>query len=84
MDEVYETLELIKQNNFYQEYTTFFLNSTLFIRNIDIQELEKKYVCKISINNRTYLCDNIGVVDISGIRYIDFDDDMWTMMNKGL
>ena len=84
MNELYKILNLIKQNKFYPEYTEFLLNSPLIIRNIDIHKLEKQYVCKISINKKTYLCDNIGVVDLSGTRYIDFDDNIWTMMNKGL
>ena len=35
-------------------------------------------------NSKTYYCDIIGVLDINNIRYIDFDDNCYTMENKGI
>ena len=35
-------------------------------------------------NSKTLRCDNIGVVDVNDKRYIDFDDNKYTMTNKGV
>ena len=35
-------------------------------------------------NPRTYLCNNISVIDINNKRYIDFDDEEWELINKGI
>jgi hypothetical protein len=35
-------------------------------------------------NKKTMLFDNIGIIDLNKIRYIDFDDGVYTMMNKGI
>ena len=39
---------------------------------------------KAYYNYRTLLCDTIGVIDMDNHRIIDFDDNYFTMMNKGI
>jgi hypothetical protein len=35
-------------------------------------------------NPRTKLCNNISVIDINNNRFIDFDDEYWELINKGI
>mgnify|MGYP001223110362 CR=1 FL=1 len=70
------------------KYTEFKLNKPI---NISTDE-SKKMLLNLNLkknteayyNNRTMSCDSIGVVDVSGKRIIDFNDDLWDYTNKGI
>ena len=77
------------------ENTKHFLTYTEFPlkQNIDMStDIMKELV--ISLNNKkqtsayynsvTKTCDMIGVVDINNVRTIDFEDNIFTLMNKGI
>ena len=44
--------------------------------------LQKNTICLY--NPKTLECDIIGVVDINNVRYIDFDDNIFTLTNKSI
>jgi hypothetical protein len=70
----------------FKKYTEFKLKNKINIKNfmylIDKLKLEKNV--NIEYNTRTYLCDVIGIIDLNGIRYYDFDDEYWSLINKGI
>jgi hypothetical protein len=77
--------EISQENNFLK-YKEFKLNKYYKI-NDNIKLLEMINSFKNSIvyyNNKTKQFNNIGVIDINGLRYYDFDDDIYTMTNKGI
>ena len=79
-------LEKIDNIKFFSEYTEFRLKSRINILDfkniINKINLQKNTICLY--NPKTLECDIIGVVDINNVRYIDFDDDTFTMLNKGI
>ena len=79
-----EILDASKEIERFTKYVEFPLKTAVSVQHVDTTILEKEYGAKIIVNKKTYLCDNIGIVDIDGTRYIDFDDNQWTMMNKGM
>ena len=90
MEEIHEILNKIKQTTNFPEYTEFFLNKVYNLngnkelKNI-INEGNRDIKSRVYLyNKRTHLFNIIGVVDIDNIRYIDFDDDWYTMTNKGI
>ena len=60
---------------FLEHFLIMFLKHENLLRN-------RPYCLYFSYNSS--IVDNIGVIDIYGKRYIDFDDDMFTMINKGI
>lgn len=82
-------LEKIKNKNLiFRNYTEFLLKKTLNIKNNHIKDVinnfnkESNIICLY--NKKTYVADLIGVVDINNVRYIDFDDNQFTLTNKGI
>ena len=81
-------LNNIKTTDKYEKYVSYPLVKSIKIdkpnyKNI-INEINRMPNMKCYYNGLTRMCDNIGVVDINNIRIIDFDDDMYTMTNKGI
>ena len=75
----------IKNIRCFMEYTEFKLEKSYSIHEIkDILKHLKKENVEILYNNISKKFDNIGVIDINNKRYYDFDDNIWTMHNKGL
>lgn len=84
MDEILKEIEKVKNFSNYKEYK---LLEYIQIDDkiIDIfYKLNKRDCIKIYYNNRTKQFNNIGVIDIDGLRYYDFDDDIYTLTNKGI
>ena len=70
----------------FKKYTEFKLKNKINIKNFMylIDELKLEPNVDIVYNTRTYLCDVIGIIDLNGIRYYDFDDEHWSLINKGI
>ena len=70
----------------FKKYTEFKLKNKINIKNFMfiIDELKLEPNVDIIYNTRTYLCDVIGIIDLNGIRYYDFDDEHWSLINKGI
>lgn len=80
--------EICNNVNNYKKYQEFNLSYGLnvkdpYIKNL-INDMNKKEHVICLYNSKTYYCDIIGVLDINNIRYIDFDDNYYTMENKGI
>lgn len=88
INEINEIIRNIEETTFFREYKTYILKNKLDMNmdknQIIIYNLNKKENIEAFYNEKTCICDNIGVIDINEKRYIDFDDDSWTMGNKGL
>jgi hypothetical protein len=83
---LYGVLKEINNTSLFLNYTEFCLKSKINI--YDFKEIinkmnNQKNICCL-YNKKTMQCDVVGVVDINNVRYIDFDDDMFTMINKGI
>ena len=86
--ELKKILEEIDNTSFFKDYKEFKLS-----KDIDMNQKEMKDLI-VSLNNRpktkafynsvTKNCDTIGVVDALDSRYIDFDDNYYTLLNKGI
>ena len=76
------------ENIIFNDYKEFFLKNPINMKeNLNqelIYKLNKLPNCEAFYNSKTYNCDIIGIVDINNVRYYDFDDDFWTMTNKGI
>ena len=74
------------KNKEFKKYTEFRLKDKINIKNfmyvIDKLKLEKNV--DVIYNTRTHLCDIIGIIDLKGIRYYDFEDEHWSLINKGI
>ena len=74
------------KNKEFKKYTEFRLKDKINIKNfmyvIDKLKLEKNV--DVIYNTRTHQCDVIGIIDLNGIRYYDFDDEYWSLINKGI
>tara|TARA_Y100000389_G_scaffold199930_1_gene239325 strand:- start:4611 stop:4976 length:366 start_codon:yes stop_codon:yes gene_type:complete len=72
----------------YIEYIQYKLDDYYHVKNNDIQRLiynlNKKEKTIAVYNGNTLQFNNIGVIDVDGIRYIDFDDENWTLSNRGI
>ena len=74
------------QDKEFKKYTEFRLKDKINIKNfmyvIDKLKLEKNV--DVIYNTRTHQCDVIGIIDLNGIRYYDFEDEHWSLINKGI
>ena len=90
MEEINSVLNKIKQTKNFPEYKEFFLTKTYnlngnkelknIINNGNLENNNTDFM----YNKRTHVFNIIGVIDIENKRYIDFDDDWYTMTNKGI
>lgn len=80
-----EILNNIKNTTYFREYTEFKLEKTYFFKDVEhfIKKLKVQNV-EIIYNKITGKFDNIGVIDLNNKRYYDFDDNIWTLTNKGI
>ena len=71
-------------------YKSFYLSSSLHIKNNNIINILKQYInepnlkIKIYYNSVTESFDSINIMDTEQFRIIDMDDNMHSMMNKGI
>lgn len=80
-----ELLCKIVNTPFFETYKEHKLDKYYTINNVKSIFLKiKNENNTISYNGSTRRFNNIGVIDLNGVRYYDLDDDMWTMTNKGL
>lgn len=85
--EINEILSKINKLKYTEKYIEFHLSKPLnineeikeLIRNLNNQSNTKAYY-----NPVTLVCDTIAVVDIDDTRVIDFDDNNFTLLNKGI
>ena len=82
-----EILEKIFSTNNFAEYKEFNLDRYYDLKDEKILTIIQSINrCNnvIRYNKVTKQFNNIGVIDINNTRYLDFDDDIWTMTNKGI
>ena len=81
-----EIITKINNTLHFKDYSMFALKNTLCIDRMKpiMISLNKNHKTYCLYNSKTLRCDNIGVVDVNDKRYIDFDDNNYTMMNKGI
>ena len=88
MNSVMEIMKQISSVSNFNNFTVYRLNTKLDMTDDQMQkliyDLNQKINTKAYYNKHTKKCDNIGVFDKDGIRYYDFDDDVWTLTNKGI
>ena len=74
------------KNKRFKKYTEFRLENKINIKNFIyiIDKLKLEPNVDVMYNTKTYICDVIGIIDLNGIRYYDFDDEYWSLINKGL
>jgi len=87
--EIYKILSNIDKVYKFTKYKEFPLHIPVSIKNSNdlknlINELNSEPNTICLYNKNTLKVDIIGVVDIKGVRYIDFDDNIYTMTNKGI
>ena len=72
----------------YPKYTEFFLTNQIDTNNIEFQvlifNLNQKKNIKATYNSKINVCDIMGIIDMSGKRFYDFDNNMWALYNKGI
>ena len=85
MNEVEEIINMTK-NNKYKTYTEFKLKKPINVSDYKelIEKLNNRQNITVTFNRHTLYCDIIGVYDDDRGRWFDFDDDLWTMTNKGM
>jgi|AntAceMinimDraft_13_1070369.scaffolds.fasta_scaffold26251_2 translation elongation factor P/translation initiation factor 5A len=87
-NELLQILNDSKKQLFYCKY--FYLSSSLYIKNKNIINILIKYISesntkiKIYYNSITESFDSINIIDTHQFRIIDLDDNMYSMMNKGI
>ena len=81
-------LNKISKTKKFNNYTEFKLKKPLDINDNEIRNIIKKIMnlpnTIVYYNNITNYCDLLCVIDINGVRYYEFEDNMWTMENKGI
>ena len=86
--EIKEILDKINNTLFFKDYTEFKLSKDIDMNHADMKNLivtlNQKPKTKAYYNSATKNCDTIGVIDVMGTRYIDFDDNYFTLLNKGI
>ena len=87
MNNIKKILEKIENTKDFKEFQEFKLDSKINLREdqyqkliFDLNQEEKKTVSY----SKSYSCDTIDVIDIDGMRYITFEDDIYDLTNKGL
>jgi hypothetical protein len=88
ISEIKNILKKIDETPNFENYVEFRLSKSVKIDNYELKtiiNLINNRENTIGLyNKRTLLFDIIGVIDTDGKRYIDFDDDLYTMTNKGI
>ena len=78
----------IDETSNFIEYQAFNLDKYYDINNTELQPILNKLKSKsnivINYNSITKKFNNIGVIDLNDVRYYDFDDDIWSLTNKGI
>ena len=86
--EIKEILDKINNTLFFKDYTEFKLSKDIDMNHPDMKNLivtlNQKPKTKAYYNSATKNCDTIGVIDVMDTRYIDFDDNYFTLLNKGI
>jgi hypothetical protein len=86
--EISKIINTINNVSKFTKYREFHLKKSVSITNNDLKNLinqlnkNSKTVCLY--NKKTLKADIIGVIDLNGKRYIDFDDNIYSMINKGI
>ena len=87
MNNIKKILKDIENTKDFKEFQEFKLDSKINLREdqyqkliFDLNQEEKKTVSY----SKSYSCDTIDVIDIDGMRYITFEDDIYDLNNKGL
>jgi hypothetical protein len=87
-DELDKILETINNTSYFDKYTEFNLDNHIDMSIGRMQQLILKLNncpnMKAFYNSVTTNCDMIGVIDTDGTRIIDFEDNYYTLMNKGI
>ena len=86
--ELKQILNNIDNTKLFKDYTEFRLSKDIDMsceemQNL-VQNLNSKPQIKAVYNSVTKNCDTIGVIDVLNTRYIDFDDNYYTLLNKGI
>ena len=86
--EIKQILDKINNTLFFKDYTEFKLSKDIDMNHPDMKNLivtlNQKPKTKAYYNSATKNCDTIGVIDVMSTRYIDFDDNYFTLLNKGI
>ena len=86
--EINNILKKVDNTDFFKNYTEFKLSKSIDMSQQNMKnlivELNNKPNMKAYYNYRTLNCDTIGVVDMDNNRIIDFDDNYFILMNKGI
>ena len=82
---ILKNIESIKN---FDKYTEFPLKENIDMDNENMKQLiidlNNKTRTVALYNSVTKTCDTIGVLDMNNIRTIDFEDNNFTLMNKGI
>ena len=88
MNQIESIIEKIDETINFIEYQAFNLDKYYDINNPELEPILTKLKSKsnivINYNNITKKFNNIGVIDLNNVRYYDFDDDIWSLTNKGI
>ena len=88
MNQIESIIEKIDETSNFIEYQAFNLDKYYDINNPELEPILTKLKSKsnivINYNNITKKFNNIGVIDLNNVRYYDFDDDIWSLTNKGI
>lgn len=86
--EVKEIINKINQTHIFKDYTEFTLKKDVNMNTPEmkqlIKDLNNEKNTTAYYNSVTKNCDTIAVIDVHGSRYIDFDDNYYTLLNKGI
>ena len=87
MNNIKKILEDIENTKDFKEFQEFKLDSKVNLSEdqyqkliFDLNQEENKTVSY----SKSYSCDTIDVIDIDGMRYITFEDNIYDLTNKGL
>lgn len=88
INEIKNILKKIDETPNFDSYIEFRLSKSVKIDNYEIKTIinhinDRENTIAL-YNKKTLLFDIIGVTDLNGKRYIDFDDHLYTMTNKGI
>ena len=87
MNNIKKILEDIEKTKDFKEFQEFKLDSKVNLS----EDIYQKLIFDLNQDkdknvsySKSYSCDTIDVIDIDGMRYITFDDDIYDLTNKGL